>query len=343
MILKIKNVAKVDFFNEFNITLKYDAVASTFSFSAYFDPNNEDHKRLWKPGSFHQVEIEEGDELLLRGYILNHQFTQAATKQLVAVAGYSLPGVLEDCQVPTSAYPLQNDGKSLKSIAEKLLKPFGIKLIVDSIVSGESSQGFETSTSSATQSVKQYLSSMASQKDIIISHNAEGDLVFTKANSKTQPILDITSGIPNVTMGLSFAGQQMHSQITVMKEVDADGGNAGESTIKNPFVLSTFRSAVKTQSSGDDNSTGKAARNALSAEMKNIKLIISTDRWKLDGKVIKPGNIITVQNDELYLYKRNKWFIEEVQLKGNHQQTTATITCVPPSVYDGSAPTNIFE
>jgi prophage tail gpP-like protein len=342
MIVKIKNKGRVEQFNQFAVTLKYDSVASVFSFAVYFDPNNEDHKELWKPGSFFECDVEFNDELLIRGFIVDMTHSDEPQKKLSVVSGYSLTGLLEDCQIPTSTYPIQTDGGSLKNIAEKLLRPFGLKVLVDKSVSKRATSFFEISTSSVTQTVKQYLSAIASQKDIVMTHTPEGDLLFTQPSTKQQPIIDITNGLPNTTMRLDFKGQRMHSQITVMMDADIDGANAGESTVKNPFI-SIFKPSVRTQSSADDIDTPDTARNALAAELKNITLTITTDRWLVNDKIIRPGDIITVLNPNIHLYKRSRWFIDEVTLEGNEKSTIATLKCVLPEVYNGEIPKNIFD
>ena len=51
MELNIQN-KKVEFFNDFDVVLKYDSIGSVFSFSGYFDPENADHKKLFKPGQY---------------------------------------------------------------------------------------------------------------------------------------------------------------------------------------------------------------------------------------------------------------------------------------------------
>jgi prophage tail gpP-like protein len=81
----------------------------------------------------------------------------------------------------------------------------------------------------------------------------------------------------------------------------------------------------------------------LSQELKNIKLTINLDRWEIDGKLIKPNSIIAVKNPEIYLFQKSNWFIESVRFIGDEKQRTATLTCVLPSVYDGSTPSYIFE
>jgi len=135
----------------------------------------------------------------------------------------------------------------------------------------------------------------------------------------------------------------MHSEITAMKQAASDGGNAGEATVLNPYVFTVFRPKVITQSSGNDNDSLEAAKSALASELKNLKLTIVTEDWEVNGKVVKPNNIITVKNKNVFLFKKSDWFIEMVNFKGDSKKLTATLTTVQPSVYDGTTPTYLFE
>ncbi|MCK4883267.1 MAG: hypothetical protein KAS30_00210, partial [Candidatus Diapherotrites archaeon] len=179
MILKIKNHYVLEFFNKLSFTWKYDAVASTFAFSMYFDPDDANHKELLKPGHFHQCTVEHNGETLLTGFLMNQTFTSRAAKQLSSVSGYSLPGVLEDCQIHPSLYPLQSDGKTLREIAQKLISGvFPFKIEIDPSVASKMDEVYEKTTASETQTVKAYLSGLAAQKNIILSHTEKGNLLF---------------------------------------------------------------------------------------------------------------------------------------------------------------------
>lgn len=346
MILTIDDrirVRQVNFFNNFKLSLKYDAVGSAFSLGFYFNPENPEHKELVCIGHYHICRLEHNGELLLTGVILSQTFKSRSTYEYAEISGYSLAGVLEDCEIPPSLYPLQSDGLNLKQIAEKLIQPFGLKLQIDSSVLSKVTSSFKSSTAKDSQTIKTYLSSLASQKNIIISHNEKGDLLFTSAKTDSTPIAHFEKSF-TTEMDLVYDGQKMHSHITVMKEADSDGGNAGEQTIRNPYVInSVYRPKVISQSSGDDNDTNDAARLALSDELKNIKLKINTDRWIIDGKIVKPNNIISVTNPQVFLFKKSNWFIESVDLTGNEKETTAVLNCVLPEVYNNETPNYLWS
>lgn len=338
---------RVRHFNEFTLNLVHDAVGSTFNLKMWFDPDNPEHVEITTPLHYHEIQIEFDDELVLTGYILNTKFSQTAEPQMISLSGYSLPGVLEDCEIPTSLYPLQSDGLSLAQIAQKLIRPFKLDMEIDASVSDRINKTFKKSTASETQTVKAYLSSLASQKNIIISHNAAGNLLFTEAKTEVDPIIsfDLRSETPvGTSFNFDVNGQKMHKYITLQKQASKDGGNAGEQRVRNPMVAgNVFRESVKSQSSGDDNDTFDAAQRALADQLRGIKLDITTDQWKVNGSIVRPNNIVEIIAPKLFIFTKRRFYIESVTLTGNETTTTAQWSCVMPEVYNGKVPINIFD
>ncbi len=347
MVLKV-NGKEFDFFETISVSLKHDSVASTFEFTGYFDFTNDDHKRLFRPFAYNRVTIEHNGELLITGRILSNSFSNSSTKELTTISGYSLPGVLADCQIPTDLYPLQFDGQTLRQITEKLIAPFGIKLSVDPAVASLVDSVYDTTTASEIQTVAGYLTELASQKDVLLSHDQFGRLLLTKSNANQSAAATYSEGMPATKISLSTNGQVMHSSITVQKQVSLTESNASQETVTNPFV-GTFRPRSKNQSSGTDIDTVDAANNVLSSEFKNaIKLTIQTDRWewlRKGGKkqLIRPNNIINLTSPNNYIFKLARFFVEQVTFTGNSKEETAVINCVLPEVYNGQRPKNIFR
>lgn len=338
------NVRDITYFNSFKMDLKYDSFASPFSFDFYFDPENKDHAELACVSHYHEAILQHNGQNLLHGYIVQQDFNDSSVKELCSFSGYSLPGFLMDCNIPPESYPLQYDGLSLNQIATKLLKPFKLKMTIDPSVQAEMDKKYTKTSAEPTQSIADYLISLASQRNIIISHDADGKVLFTRLNTKSTPVLTFEEGLIGTHMQLSFQGQQLHSHITVIKQADSDGGNAGQYTIVNPFVpvRRSYRPKTIIQNSGDNISTKLAAQNALAAELRNIPLTIKIDRWDLKNQLIVPNSIITVLDKNLYIYKKTKFFVESVSYEGNSEALTATLTCVLPACYDGSTPYNVF-
>lgn len=332
----------VEFFQNFTLDLKHDSVASTFGFSMYYNPDNPEHKELAEVGHYHIAKVEHEGEILITGYILSEKFKSDSKPNLLGISGYSLSGVIEDCSFPSNE-SLQFDGLSLKEIAEQLVKPFGLIVYVDSSVTEEMNKPYTSTSGDYKQTIKKFLAELASQKNVLLTHTSGGNLMFTQAKTKQKPIMDFDGNASATSMSLTFNGQAMHSEITVKKQASSVGGNAGDHTIINPYVPYVHRPKVVIQNSGDDNDTELAAKMALAKELKGISLVIQMEGFVVDGKVIKPNNLITVKNPELSLFQKSTWFIESVKISSDSIKDVAVLTCVLPEVYNNEYPKYIFS
>ena len=339
MKIKIEN----KFFNHFsNLTLKFnlDTFASVFSFDARFDPFNVEHQKIFKPLTYPKIEIFSNDmDLLLTGNIVNNDFTSTKTPQLVSFSGYTKSGILEDVTIPDSVYPLEKNNQSLSEISDQLLKPFGIGQLIESNVANEMNLVYEKAVAQPTQSVASFLTQLASQRNIVIGHTKKGDVYYFKAFIGSKPVKSYDeSNLLSSKMAIN--GRAFHSDITVRRQPSDE--NVGVSTVdgvKNPNV-EQIRSVCKILSSGDDTSTIEAAQNVLAAELRGIQLALELP--KIDYELLC-GQIIEFINPELFIYKKQKFVINEIIYKEDSGADTMTINCLTPEAFTGGIPTNIFE
>lgn len=355
-----KGVVDVKYFNNFQLNLKYDSVASTFGAEFLFDPENQQHAEMACVSHYHECIVEHNGELLMTAYILSQGFVASSKQQLAKIGGYSKCGVFEDCDIPTnvkgvaqSEY-LQYDGLTLKEIALKLLKPFGIGLSIEGVAKKDSNspltldekldKKIDSTTGSVSQNIKQFLTELAVQRNVILSNAASGNLLFTEARTYQKPLFHVEVGVIATKIDVKYNGQGMHSQITVIKQADDQGGDSdsNEYTIYNPYCPIVYRPKVVVQSSGDTNTIEEFAKNALAAELKNITFTIDIDRWEVNNKLVKPNNIITIKSPENFIYNKATLFIESVSFKQDSKEETAILNCVLPEVYNRQSPVNIF-
>ena len=251
-----------------------------------------------------------------------------------------------------SLYPLQSDGKTIAEIASRLVGPFGITLLSNA---SEANQVIETSTASASDSIAGYLNTICAQKNLILTHDAQGRLIITKYVA-TKPIAFLKSGSFKEGISLKCNGQAMHSEITVFKQASLDDTNAGQSEIRNPFITAfttqvstrnpfvpNYRPLVKEQTSNDEDDTTSATKTILSNELKNIQFSLSLPSWYINKRIIQPSQIVTVQSEALFITRPVNLFIESVEFTGTPESQTATLSLVLPEVYSGGTPQNIFE
>ena len=381
-----------DKYGSISVSLIYDSVASIFSAEVYFDTANSAHKKALQPGLYPRVTIEHNGNTLFTGTLLTYRFKSSARKHLVVISGYSTPGVFEDCNILTKK-PIQTSGLSLTEIARELISPFGVRLIVDDSVADVCSKPIPSINPDSTQTIKSYLSEIASQINVVVSHTADGDLLFTgyKTKQASAPYLVIpnnlpgeknkefiynegqaanrasvftfTQGQPGVEYDLIFDGQRMHSDISVVAQQSVQGSDATTTPVLiNPYVDRSrinylgvafnntignpenpklgFRPKVAMLTAGTQ--ADKAQRNILSEELKSIPLIIDMQGWELNGKIAKPGDIISITNPELHLYKPASFFILTADYKADERSQTARLYCVLPEVFNNDVPKNIF-
>src|SRR5690606_3776129 len=141
-----------------SISRSLDSVASTFSISAYFDPNNKEQVAALLPLQYQDIVIKDyNDNVLLTGTCLNTSKSDASESSLVGITGYSKCGILIDSNVPVNVNSLQSTGLSLKEIVEKLIQPYDLKLIID-----------DNSVEKANQKIKSTYTYMSEQLDAYI-------------------------------------------------------------------------------------------------------------------------------------------------------------------------------
>lgn len=349
--MKIKINGKFyDYFNDVTIKKTLDAVASSFAFSVEFDLSNPIIRDLIRPLSFHKVEIFDEDKLLLTGTIIKHTFSSESTSNMVILSGYSLGGVLEDCNIPYDSYPLESINRTLKEITTRLLKYFNLNLIVDKTVARECNQNIAKSVASPEDTVKGYLAKVAAQKNVVISHNEKGEIVFFRPVTTSLSKMLYTPENTDA-MGNDVNGQSMHSTITTLRQPGKkkDGGDAilSESqekqtltpvdTINNQLIKS-FRPAVSVLSSGSETDTSFGAKNILASELKNIAISFNLDRWD----PIETGDIVDVINERIYLFNRTRFIVESITQSESSSSKSMIVTVVLPETFTGEQPKNIF-
>jgi prophage tail gpP-like protein len=341
-------------FNDVTISTSLDAVASSFAFTARFDPANADHRTMVRPLTYPKVEFFHDDgRALCTGTIVYPSFNSSKVPNLVKVSGYSLGGVLEDCKIPHALYPLQSDNRSLKEITERLLKYFNLKLVVYDSAARECNEIISKSVAGPGESIKEYISKIAAQKNVIFSHDVYGNLIFFKPDIKAK-----SKGFFNKDNALDFGGdyngQGMHSVLTTIRQpsrsdnddtADEDEGGDVSGTVEsivNPMVKA-IRPHVEVQSAGKETDTSKGVRNALAEELKNIKVGFSITGELYDEMRISIGDVVEVQNDEVYLYKKTRMIIANTIFSEGSNGKNAAITCMLPETFTGDVPKNIFE
>lgn len=338
--MKIKiNGRFYNFFSSISVNYKLDSVASTFSFTGRFDPSNELHRIIFRPLSYHKVEIFSNDDiLLLTGSLVNTSLGSDSKRELQNLSGYSKAGILEDITIPVSAYPLEKLNVNLEDLTQSLLTGLDIGFVIDSTVTNDMKIEYPKTVAQPSEKIKGFLAKLTAQRNIILSHNEKGDLVFFRPNLEAKPVLFLTEE-NTLKMGLNVNGQAIHSEISVIRQPSKDNSSLSPvDTVTNDMVKTT-RTLVKVLSSGSETETKKAADNVLAEQLKNISFTAILNRIE----DVKVGDIVEVQNPEIQLYNRAKLVVSSILIKETNNSDEMSLNLVLPETFSGATPKNIFE
>jgi len=190
---------------------------------------------------------------------------------------------------------------------------------------------FGRTSASPTETIREYLAKLASQKNIVLSHNEKGDVLLFQPDYMQKPRYFFTKGNA-LEMTMDFNGQALHSDIYIVRQPSDE--NAGLSTFdraKNTLV-GKYRPTTKIMTSGDDAQTKDAADNELASELKAINLTV-----ELQGLFdeIYPGEIVNVHNHYIYCYAYNRFMVDTITMKFDAKEDKTTLGLVIPETFTG--------
>lgn len=343
MRVKVNNKTYINF-SSVTISRSLDAVASSFTLEAYYDVENKEQINALLPLGYQDITIvDDNDNLLLTGVCLNTSKTDEATANTVSISGYSKAGVLQDSNVPINVNSLQSNGVSLKDITEKLIEPFGLKLVIDKNSVKKANEKVSRTYTYMNEDLDGYLIDLALRKNIVLSHNEYGDLLFLSVD-KDVPAKYFFDRENTVTMSLSVEGQEMHSEISATRQVSRRSRKNPSpqirfNTIKNPLITKHRPKNYRTNINSDiDLETH--SKSFFMEELENIGISISINDYIPE---LKAGDFIEVLNPHIFIFKTARLLIKTVAITVTPESKTTTLECVIPGAFTGEVPTNIFE
>lgn len=343
--LRIKG-KKFNFFSSVDVNLKIDSIASTFKFNGFFDISDVELKDIFKPFTYADCQvwfIDQGkgiNERLITGTILNPALSLQRQKRLTGVSGYSRTGLFEDINLPVELYPLQFDGLSLKQISEQICNFFNIPLLIFDNAKEDAAKPFELVKAEPSQTIKDFLSKMARDRNITITHDNFGRLLLYKILDITPPKIKINetdSGV--VSISVSPSAQGVHSSITIINQASTTDQNEGQTTVQSPFMQNQNRPLVKMLTHGTGTDTKEAANAIASAEAKSFPITIELEGWTFQDKIVRAGFYIELTAPSIFI-DTTKLVLQSVNFKEDPKTgKTQTLIAILPCVYTGKLPT----
>lgn len=345
------------FWSDVEITRSIDTF-SAVGFNAPFEPDRQDFRITFQPFTFKTCELSVGGEKLFTGYIVPVDPQIEPNAKRVAVSAYGKPGVLEDCDPPASAYPLEFSGLTLLEIARQICEPFGLTALMSDDVEdvqpfvatkarigprggrGKRGSKFARVALEPGDDAKGFLTTLAQQRGLVIRDTPDGDLIFVDSANATGPVANFTYGeAPLVSVKPSFKPQTYYSEITAFTP-PRKGKDGWRFTVKNPFLTDVVRphSFKVTDADGPDGAAAAVAKlGRMFASMVSWELELPT--WRTpDGALWEPNTTITLLAKEAMIFRPTELLIRSVTLRQNGDAESATLEVVLPGAFDGIVP-----
>lgn len=323
------------FWESVTISKALDGIAS-LEFTSPFEPESPQHRELFRPFSYAPIELAIGGELIFRGTMAAVRPTSTPSRSEVTVAAYALPGVLMDCTMPSSMFPLEFDNVTLDVIAKKLADAFSI--IVD--FQADPGPVFERVALRPEQAVFGFLAELAKQVDIVISSGPDGSLVFRQPITDGIPVAKLSEGsAPLLNVISRFNEQNYFSHITGI-DPTVVGSEGSQFTVKNTKLPDAIRPHTFLVRDAD----GPAVQSAVEAKVSrmfgsSVTYTASVVGWRDgNGELWIEDKILELSAPGAMIYDSTKLLIKNVSFSATPTKRIAVLTLVLPGSLSGKIP-----
>lgn len=318
------------------ITRSLDAV-DTVEFRAPLADTPE-FRELIQPFSFPTLDVSEDGVRLFRGTLVNVAPSVGGNGSSVRLSGYSLPGVLGDCTMPASAFPLQFRNVNIVDIASKLLEPFGLSVKREGDVGGP----FRRVKMKRDRRVMAFLTNLAKQRQLLLRSNADGELVIAEPPAVSNPVASLRQGeSPLKSVTPEFRSQSYYSHVTGIRSTRR-GLNGTQHTVPNaraveagiirPLILS-----MRDTSRGELPRAAQAAAGRMLAGSIVYSATVAT--WRdPTGAVWTPGDTVELTAPSVFVPEPFKFQIRAARLIRTVEGTTAELSLILPGAFGGEPP-----
>lgn len=307
-------------------------------FTAPLSVGNINFFKIFTPMSFKPIDITVGPETLFTGTMLDPVPSLDDEENVVDVFSYSLPGVLEDCTAPASAFPkaVEFKNQNIVEIAKSLCDYFGIKVEKDVDVGA----AFEGISLKPDEKIDSFLIKLAQQKNLIRTNTVNGALLFTKSISEGTPVARLKQGTPPLTkITPLFNPRQYYSHITGLEptRVNMVGGKP---TVRNSRLSGVLR-PLNFQAPDVEGANVKTATQAKLSRMfaNAVSYSVSVPTWRdSNDNLWKPNTFITVEAPGVMIPNEYEFIIRKVSLFQDDKSETAGLNIVLPGAFSGEIP-----
>ncbi len=310
----------------------------TFTLGAPFDNSVQDQRDAFSPYTYKGCAVYYDRHLVFNGQLLTPNPSINPESRSIALQGYPLCGVLNDCALPDTKYPPEYNGKRLTQIAQDMAGPFGVKVVLD----GDEGAPFDEVSYEPGNQILSFLSELAKQRGLLITNNEQGNLLFWNAKDSKPSAVFHEEDISFISCEPSFDPQKFYSHITGYSKTDKNSKHE-KYTYENKYL--TGRGVLRPHSfvvqDGDGADLEKAVLSytgRMFGSSVSYKLTIAGHR-DVDGLLYKKNTSVSVLSPGAMIYRETKLLIKRITRKSEGGSGDVTVfDLVLPGSYSGELP-----
>ncbi|EPP0369299.1 phage baseplate assembly protein [Escherichia coli] len=315
-----------------SVTRSIESVAGYFELGVNVPPGT-DLSGL-APGKKFTLEIE--GQIVCTGYIDSRRRQMTADSMKITVAGRDKTADLIDCAAVYSGGQWKN--RTLEQIARDLCAPYGVTVRWE-LSDKESSAAFPGFTLDHSETVYEALVRASRARGVLMTSNAAGELVFSRAASTATDELVLGENL--LTLGFEEDFRDRFSEYTVKGYARANGAEGDDIDAKS--IVSRKGTATDSDVTryrpmiiiADSKITAKDAQARALREQrrrlaKSITFEAEIDGWtRKDGQLWMPNLLVTIDASK-YAIKTTELLVSKVNLILNDQDGLKTRVSLSP-------------
>ena len=324
------------YFTDYSITFEIDTF-DTFSFSAPFDKDLFNYRESFRPFSYKPVAIYYGKNLILTGVLLAPESSATPGRKEVSIKGYSKPGILNDCMMPISSFPLEFNNQTLKQITPSICKSYGLKYRFLS----SSGNPFEKVSIGIDKNAFSFLSDLSTQRGLLLSNDTQGNLIFWKSGTGNNIASFKEGDLPFISCNSTFNYQSFYSHITGITST-TESKNSAKYTYENKYltkmgILRNYNFIASDSKDSEIKQAVLAKAGQMFGECVSYELKVQGHKDR-GGSLYEKNKLISLYSPNAMIYKETILLIKSLTMSHTINGDMTSFDLVLPGSYTGEIP-----
>lgn len=301
---------------------------------APFEPDNLEFRKAFVPFSYASIDVFIGSELIFSGTQMGLTPQVSTESKVVILEAYAKCAVINDSSLPISSYPIELRDLKINAIARELCRPFPFNVKSDVDVGST----FESASISHTDKIYSFLTTLAKQRDVVITNDTNGDLLITKAIDAKSVAHLRDDASPVLAVTPMHDEQNYFSDYTVVVPVIIGGLPIASYTAKNKRLGNILRVEnfdARDALNGEERQIAESRRARGLANSISYNVDLATIRDP-DGNLYRPNTYVNLIAPTAMIYRDTKFFVRAVSIVMDGDKQTCQLDLVLPESFNGN-------